>query len=135
MVRLKYYIYKLTVGKAIYVGKTIQHDPDHRLNQHLKLLKEGRHHTDYLQEQWDLTKKINHSIIQKGNSLFKLKVALLEQRAIDKYSNCNESKAAKSSKYSRKEFCFDVIDFCWKYHKFLLVLLFLVVTYLYSNLS
>lgn len=117
----------------MYVGKTIQADPKTRLNQHIKLLNEGRHHTDRLQENWNLTKKYKHSIIKKGQSFFKVKIALIEQRCIDRYSNCNESRAIGDTRYSRKELCYDIVDLTAKYHKFLIVMLLLLTAYVYSN--
>lgn len=131
---MKYYIYRLKIGQADYVGKTIQDNPDARLRQHLKLLREGRHHTNQLQASWNLTKEYNHAILKQGNTFFKEKVALIEQRYIDRYSNCNESKASKTTIFSLKELAMNLIDFTIFQWKFVVVIWLVVFSIMYSSL-
>lgn len=131
---MKYYIYQLNIGKASYVGKTTQNNPDTRLRQHLKLLRENRHHTKILQREWNLTKTYDHAIIRKGCSLFNYKIALVEQRMIDKYSNSNESRVVRSAAFSSKELIMDLIDFSFYQFKFIVVGFIIVFSILYSSL-
>lgn len=122
---IKFYIYLLTIGSAKYVGKTTQ-DPKQRLNQHLALLMDNDHHTDKLQYEWNKNKKYKHKILHERETFFKAKIALLEQRAINKYSNCNEAIAAKNSAYSFKELFYDAVDFTWRNWFLVLIGLFIL---------
>lgn len=123
---IKFYIYLLIIGRAKYVGKTIQ-DPKQRLNQHIALLQDNKHHTDSLQAEWNNHRKYKHKILKSGKTFFKSKIALLEQRAINKYSNCNEVRAIKCSIYSIKEFSFDALDFIFNNWKWIILSLSIMI--------
>ena len=130
---MKYFIYQITIGASKYVGKTIQTNPNNRLRQHIKLLTEGKHHTDELQRNWHLTKEYKHEIIKQGKSLFHSKIALIEQRMINRHSNCNEIKAAKTTKFSLKELAMNLVDFTVFQWKFVAVIWLVVFSIMYSS--
>ena len=130
---MQFYVYKLQIGKSVYIGKTIQENPNTRLRQHIKLLNGGRHNNDKLQYSYHLTKEYKHEIIKQGKSLFHSKIALVEQRMINRHSNCNESKAAKNTKFSLKELAMNLIDFTVFQWKFVVVFWLVVFSIMYSS--
>ena len=120
-----YYIYLLEVGKAKYVGSTNNYK--RRVNEHLKQLKQNSHVNDYLQSEYTRTKKFKASILLKASTLFKAEVLRDEQRYINTHSKCNEGVAAKITKYTRKEFMQDLIDFIVNNWRWLAIILVIVL--------
>ena len=111
----KYVIYLLQSGKCKYVGSSTNFK--RRLTQHKKDLKENKHVNDFLQREWNRTKKLDYKILLKGETLFYRQILLDEQRMINRYANANEVKASSYTHYTRKEFYYDMIDFIvnhWK---------------------
>lgn len=112
---MKYVIYQLNCGSAQYVGSSNHYK--RRYLQHLKSLKENKHPNDALQQNFNKGHKLKGKTLTEFNTLFRYQVLSKEQRYINRYSNCNEAIASKIVKYSKKEFCYDMIDFIvnhWK---------------------
>lgn len=103
-----YVIYKINIGKTIYVGSTTYYPA--RMNQHLDLLKQKKHHNDKLQEAYLTYKQFESTILVSSFSSSKSKILKQEQRYINLFSNSNEATASKNSIYDFKEFVFDVYD-------------------------
>lgn len=104
----KYIIYLLQSGKCKYVGSSTHFK--RRLAQHKKDLKDNKHVNDFLQREWNRTKKLTYKILLKGETLFYRQILLDEQRMINRYANANEAKASSYTHYTRKEFYYDMID-------------------------
>jgi len=109
---IHYQIYLLTSGKARYVGST--NNFKRRFGQHIKELKEGSHPNNYLQSEFRKHRKVKYKILQSSETLFREEILRDEQRWINRLSNCNEGTASKQTKYSKKEFRQDMLDFIIK---------------------
>jgi hypothetical protein len=94
----------------------------------LKDLKTNRHCNDKLQQAFNQGHKLKYKILQSSETLFREEILRTEQRYINKYGRANESVASKQTKYSKKEFIQDMIDFIVTRWKLIAALLFVVLT-------
>lgn len=123
---IKYKIYLLTCGSVKYVGSSINFK--RRYRQHLKDLKANKHCNDLLQQSFNQGHTLKYKILQSSETLFRAEVLRDEQRWINKLSNANESIASKQTKYSRKEFMQDLLDFIVKHWKLISALIVVLLT-------
>lgn len=126
---IHYQIYLLTCGKARYVGST--NNFKRRFSQHIKELREGTHSNDILLAEYQKGHKIKYKILQTSETMFREEVLRDEQRWINRLSNCNEGTASKVTKYTKKEFRQDMIDFIVKRWKLIsaIIVTILIVGY------
>jgi hypothetical protein len=98
------------------------------MSQHKNALKQNKHVNDDLQKAFNTGNKFKFKVLYKGFTLFNEEILRTEQRFINKYGRANESVASKQTKYSKKEFIQDMIDFIVTRWKLIAALLFVVLT-------
>lgn len=123
---MTYFIYLIECGSSKYVGSTNNYKI--RKSQHLRALKKNNHPNDRLQSAFNNGHKLKFKILQTSETLFREEVLRDEQRWINKLSNSNESVASKQTKYSKKEFIQDMLDFIVNHWKLISALLVVLLT-------
>lgn len=127
---MKYYIYLLKCGSARYVGST--NNFTRRYRQHYKDLKQGNHVNDVLLKEFKKGHRLEHKILKTGHTLFNKQILIDEQRMINRYSNSNESIASKQFKYTKKEFCMDIIDWIVNHWKMISAIILAILVFGYG---
>lgn len=127
---MNYYIYLIEIGRERYVGST--RNIVKRMTQHKTALKQNKHVNDKLQKAFNAGNKFKFKVLHKGFTLFNEEILRTEQRYINKYGRANESVASKVTKYSKKEFRQDMLDFIVKYWKVISALIITILVAVYG---